>query len=104
MITNDLQIIASKIQKVAQLAFDPAATPGEMKNAITKIVELAQKYGINYRDFKLLLGLIVPAEQSSPQPVKPKMPVSEQQSRTNEEILRMVNFYTNKIIRQNRRS
>jgi len=53
--TSDLAV---KIQKMARLAFDPAAAEGEARNAAVMIVQLVRKQGLNFDGFKKLIGVI----------------------------------------------
>ena len=53
-ITSDLAV---KIQKMARLAFDPAAAEGEAGNAAAMLVQIARKHGLNFDGFKNLLGI-----------------------------------------------
>ena len=48
---------AVKIEKMARLAFDPAATDGESVNAVTLIVHIVRKHGLDFDGFKKLLGV-----------------------------------------------
>ena len=47
---------AEKIEKIARLAFDPAAAEGESVNAATMLVQIARKHKIGFGEFKLILG------------------------------------------------
>lgn len=51
--TSDLAV---KIQKIARLAFDPAAAEGEAGNAALMLVQIARKHGLNFDVFKRLLA------------------------------------------------
>ncbi len=52
--TSDLAV---KIQKMARLAFDPAAAEGEAGNAAAMLVQIVRKHGLNFDGFKKLLGI-----------------------------------------------
>ena len=49
--------LAEKIEKIARLAFDPAAAEGEAVTAARMIVQIARKNGIDFDGIKDLLGL-----------------------------------------------
>ena len=52
--------LTGKIEKMARLAFNPAAAEGEAANALTMIVNIAKKNGIDFDGFKKLLGVTAP--------------------------------------------
>jgi uncharacterized protein (DUF3820 family) len=69
MIHSNTTDLAVKIQKMARLAFDPAAAEGEAGNAATMIVQIARKNGLNFDGFKKLIGVA-----SSTSRLKPNYP------------------------------
>ena len=53
--------LAVKIQKIARLAFNPAAAEGESASAASKILQIARKNNIDFDGFKILLGVTTTA-------------------------------------------
>ena len=54
-------LLAAKLEKMARLAFNPAAAEGEAANALTMITHITKKNGIDFDGFKKLLGVAAPA-------------------------------------------
>ncbi len=81
--TTDL---AGKIEKMARLAFDPAAAEGESVAAVTKLVQIARKNSIDFNSFKILLGVTTSAPKSKLSYSADVMPFGKYEGLTFEEI------------------
>jgi uncharacterized protein (DUF3820 family) len=84
MDANKKQHIAAKLEKIARLAFNPAAKDGEAEAAVIQMVRISRKNEINFEEFKDLLG--VPAENLNSYNQSVRMPFGKYIGRTLEEV------------------
>jgi len=78
--------LATKIEKIARLAFDPAAAEGESVSALTMIARITRKNGIDFDGFRNLLGVNAPTSRLQRTASTIVMPFGKYTGRTLEEI------------------
>ena len=91
--------LAGKIEKMARLAFDPAAAEGEAANALTMIVHITRKNGIDFHGFKKLLGVTAPASRLKQATAPVVMPFGKYQGAHLEEIFELDPDYLDWFVR-----
>jgi len=91
--------LAGKIEKMARLAFDPAAAEGESANALTMIVHITRKNGIDFDGFKKLLGFTAPASRLERATAPVVMPFGKYQGMNLEEIFELDPDYLEWFVR-----